>query len=286
MGKLGYILLVLLIYSGKDKNGIFRNIIFGNETCQAANNIFMRYSQFFLLVGVILFFHGCAPKPLADASRSKQQGDTQKETGAVKKDESAKSMAYISTNYSSNENTESPKKDVHARVEGVATGQPDPAQADGQKEEVKWYTFEEAVKESTVTRKKIFIDIYTDWCGWCKVMDRNTFTDSAVAKLLNEKFYPVKLNAEQREDIVFDGHTFKFVEGGRNGYHELAAALLNNKMSYPTVVFLAEDFKIIQPLPGYRKADEFHKIAKYIGDDHFRSTSWEEFQKTYKSPYQ
>jgi thioredoxin-related protein len=151
---------------------------------------------------------------------------------------------------------------------------------------VKWMTFEEAIQRAKKEKRKIFIDVYTDWCGWCKVMDKNTFNDPEVARVLNEKFYPVKFNAEQREDVSFAGHTFKFIENGRSGYHELAASLLNNQLSYPTVVFLNEDFKMIQPLPGYRKADEFHKIVRYIGDDFYKSKSWEDFQKEdYKSPY-
>lgn len=149
--------------------------------------------------------------------------------------------------------------------------------------QVRWMTFEEAVERSKQEKKKIFIDVYTDWCGYCKIMDKNTFNDPEVARILNENFYPVKFNAEQREDVEFDGHVFRFVPAGR--YHELAASLLNNKLSYPTVVFLTEDFEMIQPLPGYRKAEEFHMIIQYIGEDHFKSRSWQEFQQTYKSPY-
>ncbi|MGC1242755.1 MAG: DUF255 domain-containing protein [Chryseosolibacter sp.] len=103
---------------------------------------------------------------------------------------------------------------------------------------VQWMTFEQAVEKSKIEKRKIFIDVYTDWCGWCKVMDKKTFNDPEVAKLLNEKFYPVKFNAEQREDVVFEGTTFKFIDQGGRGTHQLAAALLNNKLSYPTVVFL------------------------------------------------
>src|SRR5688572_3161861 len=121
---------------------------------------------------------------------------------------------------------------------------------------VQWMTFEEAVTKSKTEKRKIFIDVYTDWCGWCKVMDKKTFSAPAVAKLLNEKFYAVKFNAEQREDVVFNGTTFKFIEYGGRGTHQLAAALLNNKLSYPTVVFLDEDFKMLLPLPGYREAPE------------------------------
>ncbi len=150
---------------------------------------------------------------------------------------------------------------------------------------VKWMTFEEAVQKSKTEKRKIFIDVYTDWCGWCKVMDKKTFNEPAVARILNEKFYPVKFNAEQKEDIVFNGNTFKFIDSGGRGTHQLAAALLNNQLSYPTVVFLDEEFKMIQPLPGYRQAPEFHKIAQFIGDDHYKTIKWEAWEAKYQSPF-
>src|SRR5882724_309883 len=128
---------------------------------------------------------------------------------------------------------------------------------------VKWMTFEEAVEKSKTEKRKIFIDVYTDWCGWCKVMDKNTFPDPEIAKLLNEKYYAVKLDAEQTADINFRGTTFKFIPSGNKGVHQLAAALLNGQLSYPNFVFLAEDFRILSlipgytSLPGYRKPEEF-----------------------------
>jgi thioredoxin-related protein len=149
------------------------------------------------------------------------------------------------------------------------------------KSEVGWMSFEQAVAKTEAEQRKIFIDVYTDWCGWCKKMDASTFSEARVAKYLREKFYPVKLDAEQTADIQFNDHTFKFIEQGRRGYHELAAALLNGKMSYPSVVFLNEKFEIIQVLPGYRKADEFLKIAKFIGDNHYLTTSWDDYSTAY-----
>jgi thioredoxin-related protein len=150
---------------------------------------------------------------------------------------------------------------------------------------VQWLTFEQAVEKSKKEKRPVFIDVYTDWCGWCKVMDKNTFSEPQVAKILNEKFYAVKFNAEQREDVVFGNTTFKFVESGRNGYHQLAAALLNNKLSYPTVVFLDENFNMIQPLAGYQKPEDFHPIIKFIGEGHYKTQKWQEWQAQYKSPY-
>ena len=148
-----------------------------------------------------------------------------------------------------------------------------------------WLTFEEAVEKSQVEKRKIFIDVYTDWCGWCKKMDANTFNEANVANYLNEYFYAVKFNAEQREDITFKDHTFKFVEQGRRGYHELAASLLQGKLSYPTVVFLDEDFNMIQPLPGYRDAKSFHPILEFFGMNKYKEMDWTAFQADYKSPY-
>lgn len=150
---------------------------------------------------------------------------------------------------------------------------------------VKWLTFEQAVEKSKTEKRKIFIDVYTDWCGWCKVMDKKTFSNPAVAKLLNEEYYPVKFNAEQRGDVVFRGTTFKFIEYGSRGTHQLAAALLNNQLSYPSVVFLNEDFAIVQILKGYRQAPEFHKIAAFIGGDYYKTTRMEAWEPQYQSPF-
>ncbi len=164
-------------------------------------------------------------------------------------------------------------------------------QAWAQEPKVQWLTFEEAVEKSKTEKRKIFIDVYTDWCGWCKVMDKNTFTDEQIAKLLNEKYYAVKFDAEQAADVVFRGTTFKFVPFGNKGAHQLAMALLNNQMSYPNFVFLDEEFRIVPifegstSLPGYRKPEEFHIFLDFVGGDFFKKSSIHDYQKVYKSPY-
>jgi thioredoxin-related protein len=150
---------------------------------------------------------------------------------------------------------------------------------------VNWMTFEQAMEANKKVKKQIFIDVYTTWCGPCKMMDKFTFSDPEVAKILNTQFYPVKLNAEQREDITTLGTTFKFVANGNTGYHQLAASLLNNKLQYPTLIFMNEDVKIIQSIPGYQQAPEFHKIIQFIGGGHFKQMKWEEWQTVYRSPY-
>jgi len=143
--------------------------------------------------------------------------------------------------------------------------------------QVKWLSFEEAVAQAKIDPKPIFIDVYTDWCGWCKKMDKATFSVDKIATMLQDDFYPVKFNAEQKESINFNNHEFKFVANGRKGYNELAVALLDGKLSYPSVVFLNEKMERITILPGYRGPDDFYPILQFIGSGAYQKQSFEEY---------
>lgn len=150
--------------------------------------------------------------------------------------------------------------------------------------EVKWYTFEEAVALNKKQPRKMVIDVYTDWCKWCKEMDNKTYNNTVIAEYLNKNFYAVKFNAEQKADITLNGKTYKYVANGSRGYNELAAELLNGQLGYPSTVFLDEQTRMIQPVQGYIKAREFDGILKFIGGNHYKSKKWEDFQKEYASP--
>ena len=144
-------------------------------------------------------------------------------------------------------------------------------------QEINWLTIEEAEIANKSEPRKIIIDVYTDWCGWCKKMDASTFTDKKLVTYLNEKYYCVKLDAEYKGTITFRGSDFNFVDKGRRGYHELAAGFLKGKMSYPNIVFLNEELDILQAIPGYRTAEELLPILKYLGDDIYKNTNWDDY---------
>lgn len=146
-------------------------------------------------------------------------------------------------------------------------------------QDIKWLTWNEAVKlsQTDAKPKKMFIDVYTDWCGWCKKMDKETFQNPEVSKYMQENFYMVKLDAEGKDPIEYKGNTFKFVPSGRNGYHELAAALLQGKLSYPTVVFLDEEMNMLSPVPGYQTVEPFMQIARYFGDNIYKDQDWKSY---------
>jgi thioredoxin-related protein len=144
---------------------------------------------------------------------------------------------------------------------------------------LKWYTWEEAVELNKTQPKKIFVDVYTDWCGWCKRMDKTTFSDSTVAAYLAANFYPVKLNAEQRAAIEFSGHKFEFQDQGNGrGVHMLAYSLLDGKLGYPAFVYLNEKFERIMISPGYKEPQDILPELHFTAEEHYKSKSWDEYR--------
>lgn len=149
---------------------------------------------------------------------------------------------------------------------------------EGNTDKIQWITIEEAFEKSQKEPKKILVDIYTDWCGWCKVMDKQTFTNKGVVSYINKNFYAVKFDAEQRKSIVLGDEKFDFLARGGKGVHELALRLTNNQPSYPTTVFLDEKLRVIQPVPGFMKAREFHEVITYFGGDFYKSVPFEQYK--------
>lgn len=152
----------------------------------------------------------------------------------------------------------------------------------GDTTQINWMTWEEAMSLSESEPRKILLDVYTEWCYWCKRMDESTFQDSSIATYINENFYPVKFDAEQKQDIEYQGRVYKYIKSGKKGFHELAAVLLNGRLSFPTLVFLDQNHEVIQSIVGYKTPGQFEQIATYFADDHFKKTPWSTYKKNYK----
>ncbi len=148
---------------------------------------------------------------------------------------------------------------------------------------VQWLSWEQAMEKNKVEKRKFVVDIYTDWCGWCKKMDKATFQNDRIARYINENYYAIKLDGESKQEIKFNGEVYKYQRSGRRGYHELPAALMQGKMSYPTVAFLDEMGNVIQAIPGFQNADNFELIMTYFAGDHFKTTPWKTYQRSYQS---
>lgn len=151
---------------------------------------------------------------------------------------------------------------------------------------IKWMAFTDAIaaqkadakkyvedKKANPPPKKIFMDVYTSWCGPCKKMDANTFTKPSVIKAMNKYYYPVKLNAEQAEPITYNEHTFinpnpKPVRG-RRGVHQLAASILDNQLFYPSFVIMDENTNRLVIHKGYKGEMVMSGILVYYGSNEY-----------------
>lgn len=117
---------------------------------------------------------------------------------------------------------------------------------------VDWLTVEEAEKNGNKEGKMYLIDVYTDWCGWCKVMDKKTFSDPETVEYLKKNFHLIKLNAEQKEPISFKGKKYEWVPKGKKGVNSFAKEMLGSRMSYPTIVYLDKNMNKIKSSPGFK----------------------------------
>jgi len=159
-------------------------------------------------------------------------------------------------------------------------------------QKVNWMTMDEALAAQENEPKKIIMDVYTVWCGPCKLLDRNTFGDQAVADFINENYYPVKFNAEGPEEITYQDFTYtnpnyQPERKGRNATHFFADAL--KLRGYPSIVFFEEGGALIQAVPGYKSPQELEIYLKMIANDDYKDLTtveaWEAYQKTFKGTF-
>jgi len=134
-----------------------------------------------------------------------------------------------------------------------------------QAQEIKWMTMDEALAAQKKKAKPIFMDVYTDWCGPCKMLDKNTFHDAAVVKFISDNYYAVKFNAEAQSDITYKGKKYTnpgFVpgRGGRNAVHEFATLL--QIRAYPTMMVFDEKGNIKEPIVGYYQPQQLLEALK------------------------
>lgn len=141
---------------------------------------------------------------------------------------------------------------------------------------VKWMKFTEAIEASKKEPRKIFVDIYADWCGWCKVLDNTTFTDSAVVAILNAEYYPVKINSESKTPLKFKGYDLTYAE-----LASILGAERGSNLGLPTMVFLNEDHDILTRVPGYQKANLMKPILLFFSENHHKSKTWEDYHREY-----
>jgi thioredoxin-related protein len=155
-------------------------------------------------------------------------------------------------------------------------------------QEIKWMSMGEAQEAQKSIPKKIFMDVYTEWCGPCKLLDKNTFQNPDVSRYIIENYYVVKFNAEGIEQIkyydqIFTNPNYDPNRKGRNATHQFTQFL--GVKGYPTMVFFSENGDPIMPLVGYQKPKQIELFLKMIKQGDYQVFSKPEDFENYKKNF-
>jgi thioredoxin-related protein len=142
---------------------------------------------------------------------------------------------------------------------------------------LQWLTWDEVNKRMAAEPRKVYVDFYTEWCGWCKTMDKTTFSNSALAEYMNKNFYCIKFNPEKDDNIQF----LSKIYGIENGMNELATKLIGEKKTYPTGLVFMEHFMNPQKVPGYQSLEDFEVIITYFATNGHTKLPFEQYKASY-----
>lgn len=146
----------------------------------------------------------------------------------------------------------------------------------GAQAQVQWHTIEEAAA-AKIESRLYFVDFYTSWCKYCKMMDRETFSDATVAKILNKYYYPVKFNVEGDNTFSWFGQTYRPGTSGRNKQHDFARGL----QGYPTFVLYKADGTMLQAIPGFYSAADFVIVLWYFASGDCDKYPYERYRQIF-----
>lgn len=153
---------------------------------------------------------------------------------------------------------------------------------------VQWTNVEEAMDMASKQEKLLFIDCYTSWCGWCKVLDEKTFSNDTIARILNKYYYPVKFDAEGSHDIIINDKTYHAKKrNGKNTTHELMSLLWEGQRGggYPSLVIRKGDFSPVTVEMGFRTASDLEPLLVYFAKEYNKKISFVKFSEKYAEDY-
>ena len=133
-----------------------------------------------------------------------------------------------------------------------------------------WVTLEQAQRQAIDEGKYILLDIYTEWCGFCRRMNKETYADKRVQNALDSYFYPVRINAESSTRVTFLGETYAM--------RDLAHAF--GVSSYPTTIFITPDGEPVASQPGFIEAARFHKMLSFVGSESYKNQTFQQYSES------
>jgi len=150
---------------------------------------------------------------------------------------------------------------------------------------VKWLTIEQAEALNKKQPKPFLIDFYTDWCGWCKHMMKTTYSNPQIAGYINERFYPVRFDAETHDTINFNGKQYVNTGVVKRSTNQFAQEFMEGRMSYPTTLFMSSDYKIKLRIPGYLDTKKIEPFLVYMVEYVFGTTNVNDFNDDWNTAF-
>jgi thioredoxin-related protein len=144
---------------------------------------------------------------------------------------------------------------------------------------VSWLSIDEATEKLAKEKRPVLIDLYTTWCGWCKQMDKKTYSNKNVAEYLSGKFYTVKFDAESHSTIQWQGKSYSFNPQYR--CNEFAIYLAHGQLEFPTTIIIVPGEEP-QAIPGYMEPKDFEPLVKYFGDGEYRTRGFDEYRRSFR----
>ena len=135
---------------------------------------------------------------------------------------------------------------------------------------IRWTDLEEGLAEAKRTGRPLLVDVQTKWCGWCRKMDKTTYADAAVREFVGRKFIAARVDAEDDDSRVDYG-------GVESTHRQFADSF--RITGYPTTLFFAADGALVTQVPGFVKPDQFLGVLRFIGDGHYKTTSWDAYRR-------
>lgn len=147
--------------------------------------------------------------------------------------------------------------------------------------QIKWTSIENSDK---INNEKLYIiDFYTSWCGWCKQMDKTTFTDPTVIKIINKYYTAIKFNAEGTSEFTWKGtkYTGGNSNNGRPATHAFTKATLGQKIGFPSFAIFNSDKSLINVVQGYNKPKDFIVILWYFASKDYLKYSFDQYENIF-----
>ena len=151
------------------------------------------------------------------------------------------------------------------------------------KEKINWLSIDELNLKLKTESKPVLIDLFTNWCYWCKVMDKKTYNNPKVISYINKHFYALKLNAETKEAIVWNNKDYQY--NSQSKLNDFTMYVTQGDVGFPTTVIFPEVEKQPASVPGFMEPKDIESILKYFGEGNYKTQNFKEFSANFKSTW-